>query len=208
MNPKLNISHANIREMLERHVPQAAVSYCLSLWLHYPFHFRITRQRKTKQGDYRYYKREKSHTITINHNLNPYSFLITYIHEIAHLETFQQFGFKIAPHGLEWKNHFRTLMRPLLLPSIFPDDILLALSRYLQNPKASTCSDPGLIRALQQQDANEGFITLADVQLNRKFRFNQRVFLKEEVKRTRAWCREVKTGKCYTVAESALVEII
>lgn len=206
MNPEQHISHTNITCILEHYIPHAAIPYCLKLWLHYPFSFKVTRKRKTKQGDYRYNKAQKTHIITVNGSLNPYSFLITYIHEIAHLAAFQQYGYKIAPHGREWKNCFQQLMTPLLTADVYPKNILKNLTRYMINPKASTCSDPGLITALQQYEQTEGLLTLAEVKLNCKFRFNQRVFLKEEVKRTRAWCREVKTGKCYTVAESALVE--
>lgn len=208
MKPKQRVTHFNITSVLDQYIPQGAIPYCLELWLHYPFHFKITRQRKTKQGDYRYNKVQRAHLITVNSNLNPYSFLITYIHEIAHLDAFQQYGYTIAPHGKEWKKAFQRLMMPLLQPDIFPENILKALARYMLNPKASTCSDQKLIMALQKYDLKQGLMTLAEVQINRTFRFNQRIFLKEEVKRTRAWCREVKTGKCYTVAESALVEII
>lgn len=208
MKPKEHLSHANISAVLTKHIPQAAIPYCLELWLAYPFHFKITRQRKTKQGDYRYHKLQKTHVITVNHNLNPYAFLITYIHEIAHQDAFQQHGYAISPHGKEWKRCFQRLMKPILLPSVFPEKVLNALTQYMRNPKASTCSDPELIMALQTYDVQEGFIPLSRVQINRTFRFNQRIFLKEQVKRTRAWCREIKTGKRYTVAQSALVELI
>lgn len=208
MKPKEPISHGNISAALTQYIPQAAIPYCLELWLAYPFHFKITRQRKTKQGDYRYHKLQNTHTITVNRNLNPYAFLITYLHEIAHLDAFQQYGYAIAPHGTEWKRCFQRLMKPILLPNVFPEKILKALIQYMLDPKASTCSDPALVMALQAYDVQEGLISLSKVQINRTFRFNQRIFLKEQVKRTRAWCREVKTGKCYTVAQSALVELV
>lgn len=209
MKPNLRIKHHNITSALTKHIPESAIPYCLELWLQYPFHFKITRQRKTKQGDYSYNKINKTHIITVNTNLNRYSFLVTYIHEIAHLDAFQQYGYSISPHGKEWKKSFQRLMKPLLQSDIFPENILEALTHYMLNPKASTCSDPKLIIALQEHDLKkEGLTILSEVQINQTFCFNDKIFLKEKVKRTRAWCREVKSGKCYTVAESALVEVV
>ena len=40
-----------------------------------------------------------NHRISVNGNLNKYSFLITLIHELAHLLTFTQYKNRVDPHG-------------------------------------------------------------------------------------------------------------
>ena len=74
-------------QILKAHVPDDAVHYCLELWTSIPFNFKVKNNRTTKLGDYRYDRRNGAHSITVNMDLNEYSFLITYIHEVAHLLT-------------------------------------------------------------------------------------------------------------------------
>lgn len=75
--------------ILEKYVPPASTDYCHQLLYRYGFRLKITRSRKTKLGDYRFLSVQKKHVITVNHDLNPFQFLITYIHEVAHLVTFE-----------------------------------------------------------------------------------------------------------------------
>ena len=56
----------------------------LSLW---KVDIKIVSKRKTKHGDYRK-TQYGSHQITINEGSNPYRFLITLIHELAHFVAF------------------------------------------------------------------------------------------------------------------------
>ena len=79
----------------------------------------ITRKRYTKHGDFRALP-NGGHQITVNEMSNPYRFLITTLHEIAHLITYKDFGPKIKPHGKEWKHTFREIISPFLVPQIFP----------------------------------------------------------------------------------------
>jgi hypothetical protein len=53
-------------------VPQIAI------WIiEFDFKLKITKERSTKLGDYTSPRDGLNHTITINHNLNQYSFFIT-----------------------------------------------------------------------------------------------------------------------------------
>src|SRR5215471_17479909 len=70
----------------------------------YKVHLTITRQRRSVLGDYRNAVHGKNHRITINGNLNSFAFLITLIHELAHLLAFEQYGNRINAHGREWKH--------------------------------------------------------------------------------------------------------
>ena len=68
-------------------------------------HLKIVNERQTRHGDYRK-DAQGYHLITVNANLNKYRFLMTLIHEIAHLVAFEKYGRYIKPHGNEWKHYF------------------------------------------------------------------------------------------------------
>jgi hypothetical protein len=193
---------------MSRHVPAAAQTYCVELWLKYPFNLKVKPRRVSKLGDYRYHKGQKSHLITVNASLNPYAFLITYLHEVAHLLAFQDHGFGISPHGREWKKSFQHLMEPLLNRQVFPEDVLKPLSSYMRNPKAASGSDQRLSLALQQYDRQDGSIALAEVKPEQQFRFRHMLLVKESVRRTRALCRDMGSGRRYLISEIARVHLI
>lgn len=161
--------------------------------------FKVTRGRKTKLGDYRAPFRGMPHQITVNHDLNPYSFLITSIHEFAHLKTFQQHKSTVKPHGLEWKQNFINLIQPFIKLSIFPEDILIAITSYMNNPAASSCTDLTLYRTLKKYDKNaEETLVVEDIPIDTVFTIpNGRKFKKMEKIRKRYRCLELGTNKIY-----------
>ena len=74
-----------ILEILQAHVPASATEYCFNLWKASPFELKLSKSRQTKVGDFTS-RRSKAHPrITLNNDLNPYLFLTTYVHEVAHL---------------------------------------------------------------------------------------------------------------------------
>ena len=175
----------NVRSKLEGKVPEAAIDYCCKLWEVYPFQFRVNRKRLSKLGDYRYDPRDRSHTVTVNTDLNLYQFLITYIHEVAHRVVHKPRS-KQLPHGAEWKSKFQQLMLPMLNPAVFPDDVLRTLAKHMKNPKASTAADPKLVKVLALYDSGvNGKSILESVAINDTFDLRGRQFKKIEVKRTR-----------------------
>jgi hypothetical protein len=192
--------------ILENHVPENAVHYCFDLWAAAPFNFKVSRSRSTKLGDYKYDKVRKGHTITVNHNLNQYLFLITYIHEVAHLRVTEQHGIRTSPHGREWKSLFSKLMQPVLNNLIFPDDILSPLRRHLENPKASSQSDLNLVMALRKYDPDNGLRNLGEIGEGEVFIFKGKRYKKLDVRRTRVLCQHCNTGRKYLIPKIALVE--
>jgi len=196
----------NLEEILEIHIPRDALSYCLDLSQKHKFNFKLYSNRKTKIGDYKYDPATKNSQISVNRSLNSYSFLITFIHEIAHLVATKTFGRKIAPHGKEWKSTFKQLMLPLIIPDIFPENLLRTLAKHLINPKASTHADPVLVRALQAYDMQrDGFKQLDRIGNGNYFSFNGKRFQYLEKRRTRIVCRQVSNDKKYLVAGTTLV---
>ena len=169
---------------------------------------KVNKERKTKHGDYRQLPHGK-HQITVNANLNPYRFLITLIHEIAHFEAFDRYGRLIKPHGKEWKTTFQHLMLPFLRPEVFPLELLPLLANHFKNPKASSDTDTRLALALKQFDEGPAKTFVFEVPLGQSFKlYNGRIFKKGQKRRKRFECLEVKTGKLYLFNPNAEVEII
>lgn len=198
-----------ILQAFKLHVPDTAVNYCFNLWKQYKFTFKIRNPRLSKAGDYTYIPSKKLHVITVNSNLNPYNFLITYVHEVAHLVAFEQYSRKIKPHGQEWKFTFITLMQPMLNPSIFPDDILKVALKHFKNPKASTSGDPELVRVLSRYNNNlqsVNSIMLEDIPIGSIFTFRSKKYQKLEKRRTRIVCADSQTGKKFLISKAAIVE--
>ena len=181
------------------------------MWERFQFDFVVTRPRRTKFGDFtvRPFQRER---ITVNANLNPYNFLITYLHEVAHLEVHRSYKRKQPAHGQAWKNKFKQLLLPVLNTTIFPEPILVPLVHYAQNPKYSTSSHLPLMLALQAFDAssssvrNSSLVPLHELSEGDIFKINRKVFIYGTLRRTRVVCLEKNSKKRYTVAAHAMVE--
>ncbi|MCS5491461.1 SprT-like domain-containing protein [Algoriphagus limi] len=203
-------SAQKLHQILQQHLPQESINYCLELWKKNPFNFSVTRSRKSKFGDFRWRKDRPLQSITINGDLNPFQFLITFIHEVAHLHAFVRHGLTIAPHGNEWKRTFQELMHPLLRKEVFPMDILIPLSRHMRNPKATSVGDLFLTKELNKynlQIPEKTGVFLADIQPEKVFELNGRKFRKKETRRTRVLCEEISTGKRYLISQMAQVKL-
>lgn len=200
------MSEVRFKSAVQKFLPESSIHYCYTLWQQHDFTFKIKNKRASKLGDYRFDPKLKRHTITVNNDLNPYSFLITYIHEVAHLVTFNEYKRRVKPHGQEWKNNFRQLMLPVMTDQVFPDKVLRKLAQYLRNPKASSCNDHQLMSALQEYDVNRSGVSLSEISPGELFRFRHRLFRKEALRRTRYVCCEMKTQRKYLISKVAEVE--
>jgi SprT protein len=197
-----------MEELLNKHLPANSVAYCLHLWHEQPFSFKISRTRSSCFGNYIF--RNGQHKITVNHDLNIYAFLVTYIHEIAHQRAWLNKGRKkIEPHGKEWKKSFQDLMNPILNSSVFPKNLLIPLSQYMQNPAASSVSFAPLFEALRSFDSEADTGTLlSEVTDNQWFEFRGNIFQKLEKRRTRVLCLEKKSKRRYTILATARVQLV
>jgi hypothetical protein len=206
--PILFSLQAQFLTVFQKHVPSAAANYCFALWQASPFSLKITKPRASKLGDY-CYRPNAGHQITVNQNLKPEAFLITYLHEVAHLHTFKQYGTRKEPHGKEWKQAFKKILLPMMKPEVFSEKVLVALSDYAQNPKATTSGHAELRIALQDDSsmAEAGLVTAGSLSEGQVFSIGNKIFTKGELRRTRLLCTEINTGKKYTVSTTALVNI-
>ncbi len=194
---------------LQKYVPEHAVQSVFELIVTHEVHLKIVNERVTRHGDYRKGASGK-HEVTVNANLNKYRFLITLIHEIAHLVVFEKYGRYIKPHGDEWKMVFQRLMVPYIRPEIFPHSILPLVANHFKNPTASSDTDARLAFALKQFDERKSDIHfMHEVPSGSFFRLaNGRIFQKKGLRVKRYECLEVKTGKLYLFNANAEVEII
>lgn len=199
----------NLEAALKQFLPPDSVELACSMLREYPHHLEITPPRSTKLGDFTADPRGKRHVLTVNGNLNQYAFLITLMHELAHLVCYLHHKDDVRPHGQEWKSYFKQTLGPFLRRGVFPEDIAKAISSYLSNPSASTCSDIPLSKTLARYDRNShpDVKLLDDIPTHSKFVYgrDRRVFIKGERLRTRYRCFE--EGTRYEYLFSPLVKI-
>ncbi|KUJ63620.1 metallopeptidase [Flavobacteriaceae bacterium CRH] len=195
-------------ETLAKYLPEHAVKPAFDLIVANQVHLKIVNERQTRHGDYRRGHTGK-HEITVNSSLNKYRFLITLIHEIAHLVAFEKFGRNIKPHGDEWKFTFQRLMVPFIRPEIFPGQLLPLLARHFKNPTASSDTDTTLSLALKQYDKENDKNYVFEIPYGSVFRIkNGKIFKKLAVRTKRFECIEISSGKTYLFNPNAEVELL
>jgi len=198
---------ANYKAILAKYMPAAAVDPIYSLITNYKVQLRIKKTRKTKLGDYRPPLNQSFHRISINNNLNPYAFVITLVHEIAHLEVWETYGKKVLPHGNEWKKSYTNLMEPFLNDNCFPADLNPVIIKHLSKGYASTSSDVYLTRALSKYD-KEDTVLIEDIPEFTMFTLNDgRHFRKKHRLRKRYVCFCLNDKKTYLFSPAARVTV-
>lgn len=185
-------------DVLAQYMPLSAAPI-ISKWIDYfQCEFKISKNRATKLGDYRHPFKNSGHKISVNNNLNSYAFLVTTVHEFAHLLTWNEYKNKVKPHGSEWKNNFKKMMNPFFELQIFPSDVHHAIVGYLNNPAASSCTDLSLARALKKYDSNLATTRLEELPLQSIFVLKDgRKFKKGERVRKRYRCVCLNNGNTY-----------
>jgi SprT protein len=184
---------------LQSYLPANTYEAVLQYLHHYQVHLTVARERKSILGDYRHRTHGKTHRISVNGNLNTYSFLITLLHELAHLLTFEKFGNRVQSHGKEWKHVFGQLLHQFIQHKVFPTDIEQALMEALQNPAASSCADDVLLRVLKSYDEKkDNAVFVERIPEGELFKTHDgKIFRRGEKVRKRFKCEEVATKRLY-----------
>ena len=184
---------------LNSFLPEASFEAVAHYLQHYKVHLTITRERQTILGNYRNKVFDKNHRISVNGNLNKYTFLITLLHELAHLLAYEKYGNRIAAHGEQWKQEYGKILSEFIPKKIFPAEIEHLLIQSLKNPAATTCAEPHLTRALKKYDTRkQGYFFVEELPAGTLFKLNNgAVFKKGERIRKRFKCVEVATKKVY-----------
>ena len=209
---------SNVRTVaaLDRLLPPGTEGYIDGLLARQPCAVRLARPRRTKLGDHRPPGRGSGmHRISINDDLNPYAFLTTLLHEIAHAATWERHerhrrchGRRVRPHGPEWQAEFAGLVQPVVALGVLPDDVTKALAQSLARPAAATCSDRQLLLTLGRYDrVAPGLVRVEEIASGGWFRLaSGEVFRAGRTLRTRRQCFAARNGAEYRVHGLARVE--
>jgi hypothetical protein len=195
---------------LAGYLPDGTFDQVMEFILTYKVHLTITRERSSILGDYRHPYDGKGHRISINGSLNKYAFLITLLHEIAHLTTFNKYANKVAAHGKEWKQEFSFILSGFVGRNLLPHDVELAVRQSMSNPAASSCADENLMRVLRNYDRKkEDHVFIEQIPQHGFFRTKDgRVFQRNEKIRKRYRGTEIATGKVYLFSPVYEVQMV
>ncbi len=207
--PYIMTTPRNLSDQLRPFLPAEAVDIAVQWIVDYRIFLTITRKRSSILGNYQWPRGGKGHRISVNGDLNQYAFLVTFVHEVAHLTTWEKYRHAVSSHGKEWKIEFKSLMDQFTGRRIFPADVHMALKNYFINPSATHCVDPVLIKVLNKYNRQPVF-HLEDLEEDGLFLDGGgRLFRKGTKLRKRYLCVEIRTKKKYLfspVAEVVRVE--
>lgn len=195
-------------QALANYLPAGSFEPVVELIHQYKVHLTVTRERKSVLGDYRHPLMGSNHKISVNGNLNKYEFLITLLHELAHLLCFEKYRNRVEAHGKEWKQIFGNLLLSFINLNLFPNDITKSLKKTLLNPAATANGETALLLVLRQYNkvTNLGSMLLAKVADGTIFTTEKGIVFKRiKLRRKRIECLEVATGNIYLF--SALTEV-
>lgn len=190
-------------------MPDQAVNLANEWWKILDFELRISKSRKTKLGDFRPSHKGKPPRISVNGDLGPNHFLITYVHEVAHAFVWEKHGRKAAPHGIEWQQTYSNLLEEVIELGVFPTEIETEILRHSKRPKASSCSDPDLYKILSRFEKGDKVVFLEELPEGTPFLIGKdRRFLKGKKRRTRYECKNLDNQRTYYVSAHAEVKEI
>lgn len=181
---------------LKPFLPEGTYESVIEYLHRYSVYLKITKERKSILGTYKPAHVKQPHTITVNGNLNPYHFLVTFIHELAHLTNFIENGNKVLPHGREWKNHYASLLHQFLNKNIFPADVEKALQNSSTSVAATTCGDIELYKVLSKYNKENNKIIIENLSIHDIFKIdNGTQYRIIEKRRTRYLCENIHSKK-------------
>lgn len=197
-------------DALQHYLPEGSYALVREYLDRYRVHLTISRARNTLLGNYKKPAGVNAHFISVNGNLNKYNFLITLVHELAHLLAFEQHGHRIEPHGREWQQLYAQLLSVFMNREIFPEDILAVLKSSLHRPAASTCAETELTRVLAKYDKHaDGMFFVEELNEGQLFAIKGgRIFQRGAKRRTRFFCTEVATKKVYLFSGIYRVKLV
>ncbi len=198
-------------QALAAYLPDSSFEPVVTYLHQYKVHLTVTKQRKSVLGDYRHAGWGGNHRISINGNLNKFEFLITLLHELAHLLTYEQYRNKVEAHGKEWKYCYSQLLIVFVELKIFPIDVEKALQKSIKNPSATANGETALLLILRSYDAikKEGFSTVLELHEGDIFQTDKgKIFRRGLVRRKRIECIELKTNLHYIFSPITLVKKI
>ncbi len=197
----------DLKDILTKYLPANSVEMVSELIITNNVQLNICKTRRSKLGDYRPPQNGISyHRISVNHNLNRYDFLITFIHEFAHLIIWNKFKNKVEPHGKEWHQCYLNLLHDFDSSDIFPDDVRAVFKLLGKFPQKSKTE---LSRILRKYDENQNYNLIEEIPFELNFNtFDGRTFRKVEKLRKRYKCICLNDKRNYLFHPLTRVKII
>ena len=196
-------------EDISPYIPASVVPFVTQLINHTGVDLRLKNKLKNKLGDYRAPYNGTGHRITVNNDLNQYQFLITLLHEFAHLLNWNKHESKVKSHGEEWKQEFKTILNNDVVKDCFPDDIKEALDKHLLKLRSSCSLDIELQRVFFNYDESSSKVFIADLSNGMTFAIdNGREFLVIKKLRKRLKCREISSNRIYLFNPAHAVNLV
>lgn len=201
---------AQLENSLKPFLPEGtAPLYCMQIAGIRGINFKLTRERLSKHGDYRSHVHPWRHQISINITLPPFHFLVTLLHETAHLMVHEHYKDHGEPHGPRWSRAFSGIIVPYMQPGVLPQKLAHALHNHVANGYATTTGDPLLLAIFRELDGTAlSVITLETIPTGSIFALKGQLFRKGEKLRTFFKCHSLTHGKDYRVRATAEVELV
>ena len=201
----------SFEEMLADYLPPKSLAEVCRLLMELQILLKIVPPRRTLQGSYRIPTAHQPHYITINDKMNPYTFLITLLHEIAHAHAWTKH--KTRGHQKDWKVCFGQLLTHFIQLEVFPADIKTALEKHIEKITYCGSADINLSKILQKYDNNTSdsdseSITLQEIPKDTVFSYGKTVFRKGEPLRKYIKCKNLSNNKTYRCHPLMMVKVI
>ena len=195
---------------ISQDIPEKSIPLLKRVLANINTELRVSKPRKSKLGDFRPLGTSGKSKISINDDLNEYSFLLTLLHELAHHLCWVKHHGKVKPHGEEWKKEFESILKPFVLSNVFPVDVSEATWNYLKNPKASSCSDENLYKTLRNYDfVKDDSIYVSDLIVGQCFEYVDKGFFEVLAKkRKRILCLSIEKKTRYLFQPTVSVKLI
>jgi len=201
---------SSFEEVLAKYIPSEALVEVCRLLKDADIFLKIVPPRKSIHGSYRLPTAQRKHFITVNNNLNPYAFLITLLHEIAHAHAW--LNHKAKGHQKAWKNCFKQLLDNFMQMGVFPVDIQADLEKHIEKIRYSDAADINLTKTLRQYDKittlDEKTIALQEIQKNTVFLHGRKTFRKGDCLRKYILCKNLINNKMYRCHPLMMVRVV
>lgn len=191
-------------ELLQKYIPESGIPFLKNWFGTHKIHIHISRARNSKLGDYQR-KRDGSHKITINHDLQPEFFFFVLTHELAHLIAFEENrGKKIAPHGQEWKSTFRHMLHESL--QVYPEILQPHILEFSKVPKANFMASGELVKYFHQDKLGTDDYFIDALQPKDRFLYKDQLYTIKEKLKKNYLCENENNGRKYIFKAMAKVE--
>ncbi len=188
------------------YLPPRSRTLVESILLESPTEIVPVEARDTKHGDFVQEPGKTYGRVTLNTCGNPYQFLLTLLHELAHARVAMRYRRNVKPHGDQWKAEFSALLFRTADYGFLPLDLQRTFRNHAADPKSTADYDTDLQLALREYDTIDNRMFVIDLPDGAYFSLDGRTVLRKgELARRRIHCKSTD-GDTYSVLPAARVK--